>query len=242
MFNISWKRAKKFAKILVHPLYRRALAKGVAGAIEHESVLNQKDFKVVVDIGANRGQFALASRRCHPHAKIVSFEPLAQPAAVFRKVFSGDPNAVLHENAIGPRARKATIHIAGKDDSSSLLPISKRQDELFPGTAEIGTKEITVSLLASLLPADSIDGPALLKLDVQGYELEALKGCEGLLDRFEHIYAECSFVELYEGQAMARDVITFLQTRGFGLEGVYNVTYDSRGMAIQGDFLFGKVG
>jgi len=80
--------------------------------------------------------------------------------------------------------------------------------------------------------------PALLKLDVQGFELEALKGCEDLLHCFAWVYAECSFVELYEGQALADGVIAWLRERGCVLSGVYNMTYDKQGRAVQADFLF----
>jgi len=93
-----------------------------------------------------------------------------------------------------------------------------------------------------VLDADAILPPALLKIDVQGYELEALRGCEPLLDRFRHVYVECSFMELYEGQGLASEVIGYLAVYGFRLVGVYNMGYDRKGHAIQGDFLFASEG
>jgi len=85
---------------------------------------------------------------------------------------------------------------------------------------------------------EDIQPPAFLKLDVQGFELEALRGCEDLLDRFACVYAECSFVEMYAGQALADEVIAWLRDRGFRLRGVHNMVYDRGGRAIQADFLF----
>jgi len=82
--------------------------------------------------------------------------------------------------------------------------------------------------------------PALLKIDVQGYELSTLQGCETLLGRFSHVYVECSFVVLYAGQALAADVIRHLGERGFCLIGIYNVQYSPEGRALQADFLFAK--
>ena len=73
---------------------------------------------------------------------------------------------------------------------------------------------------------------------MQGYELPVLHGCESLLSRFSHVYVECSFVELYEGQALAAEVIDFLRQRGFDLLGAHSVQYDARGRAIQADLLF----
>jgi FkbM family methyltransferase len=194
----------------------------------------------VVDIGANRGQFALAARHCFPQARIVSFEPLAGPAALYRAVFAGDDRTRLVEAAVGPEPGEATIHVSARDDSSSLLPITARQNALFPGTAEAGTAIIQVTRLSDALPAGEIAAPALLKLDVQGFELPALAGCEGVLDRFDWVYVECSFMELYAGQSLADEVIAWLRERGFRLVGVYNMSYDDRGRAVQADFLFGR--
>ncbi|MBN2569034.1 MAG: FkbM family methyltransferase, partial [Deltaproteobacteria bacterium] len=103
----------------------------LAGA-EHRQVL-RTDLATVVDIGANRGQFALAVRRWVPAAKVFAFEPLAGPAARFHKIFKGDHKVTLYQVAIGPKAGDANIHVSAADDSSSLLPISHIQGRLFPG-------------------------------------------------------------------------------------------------------------
>jgi tRNA1(Val) A37 N6-methylase TrmN6 len=53
--------------------------------MEHARVLRTLgEVRAVVDIGANRGQFALAARHCFADARILSFEPLAGPAALWR--------------------------------------------------------------------------------------------------------------------------------------------------------------
>jgi FkbM family methyltransferase len=234
-------KLRKLTTIMTVRFWRDAwLRFGVAAAVEHKDLLAELSPQVVVDIGANRGQFSLAARYSLPTAQIIAFEPLPEPAAVFRKLFRKDPNVVLHEVAIGPKAGTETIHISRRDDSSSLLPITEQQETLFPGTAERSTSEISISPLIEYIPDGSIEGPALLKLDVQGYELEVLKGCEMLFERFGLIYVECSFVELYEGQAMAAEVVEYLHERGFWLTGIYNLKYDTKGVAIQGDFLFAK--
>ena len=94
---------RKLAKVLANSGYRTSLRRaGVAAAIEHESLLKTLDFATVVDIGANRGQFALVARRCFPAARIIAFEPLAGPAERFRTALGGDPLITLHQVAIGP--------------------------------------------------------------------------------------------------------------------------------------------
>ena len=212
----------------------------VAAGVEHARVLSGLDCRTVVDIGANRGQFALVARQCQPHARVISFEPLPAAAAKFRAVFADDDRVTLHEIAIGPAPGNVTIHVSKRDDSSSLLPITAAQVALFPGTEEAATTIVRVAPLREFVSAADIQAPALLKLDVQGYELEALRGCEDLLDRFAYVYAECSFVELYAGQALADEVISWLRERGFKLHGEHNTVYDRGGRAIQADFLFAR--
>lgn len=219
----------------------RVLHRGVAPAVEHIAVLGQvAPLGTIVDIGANRGQFALACRAVFPNVRIISFEPLPGPAAVYRSIFADDPSTRLIQAAVGPRDGETEIHVSRRDDSSSLLPITDTQNRMFPGTGEAGTLQIQVTRLSSCIGDKDLITPALLKLDVQGYELQALTGCESLLSAFDWIYAECSFLELYSGQALADEVIAWLRERGFRLYGVFNLTYGSQAKAIQGDFLFSK--
>ncbi len=192
----------------------------------------------IVDVGANRGQFALISRKTFPQAKIHSFEPLEEPAQIFKKIFSNDRDVTLYPFAIGREKTTATIHITRDDDSSSLLPITKTQSSMFPVATEKETRQVTVLPLSQALGATSIPLASLLKIDVQGFELEVLKGCEDLLNKYSHLYIECSFIEVYEGQALAHQIIAWLEQRNFILNGIYNMDYEKKGRAIQGDFLF----
>lgn len=232
---------RKLAAILKSPNYQaRLLRHRVAAGVEHTLVLSGLDCRTVVDIGANRGQFALVARQCQPQARIIAFEPLPVAAAKFRAVFAGDDRVTLYEAAIGPASGNATIHISRRDDSSSLLPITATQVALFPGTAEAATAIVRVAPLREFVSVSDILPPALLKLDVQGFELEALRGCEDRLDRFAYVYAECSFVELYAGQALADEVIAWLRERNFKLHCAHNTVHDRGGRAIQADFLFAR--
>jgi FkbM family methyltransferase len=234
-------KARKLFKVLRHADYRHARRAGKMWAgIEHERMLKTLDIATLVDVGANRGQFAVVMRHCFPQARIVSFEPLPVPATLFRNVFARDPLVTLHQVAVGKESCDATIHIAGADPASSLLPITNLQSDLFPGTSEVRTETVRVAPLNAVITRDEIVPPAMLKIDVQGYELNTLKGCESLLDAFNYVYIECSFMELYQGQALASEVCAHLIERGFRLDGVHNLHYNADGRAIQADFLFTK--
>ena len=140
--------------------------------------------------------------------------------------------------AIGATAGSAAMHVAAEDDSSSLLPITTLQQSLFSGTHEVATETVQVECLATCIAEADLKSPALLKIDVQGFELPVLEGCLTLLPNFSHIYVECSFVELYAGQALANDVVRWLGDNNFGLSGVYNASYCPSGTAVQADLLF----
>jgi FkbM family methyltransferase len=235
-------RLRKLAAIAARPLYRRAfLRHRVAPAIEHEAVLRQLDFDFVADVGANRGQFSLVCRRLRPGAEVVAFEPLPGPAGIYRALFDGDPLVRLHECALAPARGEMVMHISGRDDSSSLLPISELQGRNFPGTEEVGTRRVVTGPLSDFVATDQLTRQSLLKIDVQGFELEVLKSAESLLPRFCWIYAECSFVSLYEGQALADEVIAWLKAHRFELRARLNPTHGRDGALLQADLLFTRI-
>lgn len=232
------RKLRKLRRLATSPAYLRGLRYGIAAAIEHVPLLKQLDCQTVIDIGANVGQFTLATRSAIPAARVIAFEPLEEPARVFRRAFAHDPQVELHQVAIGPEAATVTMHVSNRIDSSSILPMTAAQTQIFPGTQRASYESVRIVRLSSLVNPTTLVGPTLLKLDVQGYELQVLEGCREALAAMEHVYVECSFIELYEGQALADDVVQFLREHGFAVEGVYNVTYAASGRAVQADFHF----
>ncbi len=94
----------------------------------------------------------------------------------------------------------ATLTVSAHDDSSSLLPIGHRQLSEFPGTHPVDSVEVRVLPLREVLSSE-LPPPRLLKIDVQGLELEVLRGAGSSLDLIDELFVECSFAELYGGQA-----------------------------------------
>jgi FkbM family methyltransferase len=229
--------------LLGRPSNRKALALGVGGGIEHDAVLRSlQSLATVIDVGANRGQFSLAVRHFHARARIIAFEPLAQAAAVYRRVFAGDGYAELHQSAVGTSAGKATMQRSGREDSSSLLPISELMPQHFPGTGAIGVEEVPIAPLTKFVTAADLQGTNLLKIDVQGYELEVLRSAQPLLAHIDRVYVEASFVPFYDGQPLAAEVIDYLHAHDFVLEGFMNPSFHAQtGMPIQADLLFANL-
>jgi len=214
-----------------------ALLLGVAPSIEHQKILRNLEMDLLLDVGANRGQFSLMARILHPYLPIQAYEPLAAEAAVYRAIHGAQPGIELHELALGDKEGSADLHISGRADSSSLLPIGELQTHCFPGTAEIGTKRVRVATLDSL-PAHWLNARrALLKLDVQGFELNVLRGATAALRNCAFVYVECSEVPLYAGQALRPDIENFLQTQGFVQRECVN-PLQVEGRLVQADYLF----
>ncbi len=231
---------RKLASGVASPTARSALRRGVAATIEHDRVLRRLDLDFVADVGANRGQFSLAVRRFHPAAQIVAFEPLLQPFGVIRDIFADDPAFEVRPFALASETGEATFHISRQEDSSSLFAIGRAQSDTFRGTEEAGTTVVAVSTLDNQFSEMRIPTRSLLKADVQGAELEVLRGAGNLLEKFAHIYLELSLVELYDGQPLAGEIVTYLSQRGFELADVGHMTSDSDGRVVQVDVLFNK--
>jgi FkbM family methyltransferase len=231
----------KLLRVLWIPDYRRALLRsGVVASTEHDRILGGLQLSTVVDIGANRGQFALCIRRLYPKAEIFSFEPMRKPARAWNRNFGADSQAHLFNKAISSQSGSATMSVSRWDVSSSLLPFAQAQHDNFPLTEEASKEIVETTTLDACIEARSIQEPALLKLDVQGFELPALQGCAALLEKFTHVYVEASFIELYVGQALATEVIGFIFGRGFRLVCVANLSYGASARPIQADFLFSR--
>ncbi len=236
----SLRQLKKILRALPHRSLRRGLSFKVGAAFEHEGILAKLPLATIVDVGANKGQFSLLARQLFPAARIFAFEPLARPAAIYRKVFATDALVTLFQSAIGSVSETREMHVSAHDDSSSLLPITQTQVEFAPGTGEVGREAVKVAPLGELLAPSDIVAPALLKIDVQGFELIVLDGSVDLLSAFSYVYVELSFVAFYEGQAMAHDVVNWLSSHGFNLAGIHNPVYGPAGLVVQADFFFAR--
>jgi FkbM family methyltransferase len=238
---VIWQILRKLYRIMRVPQYRQTfLRTRVAASVEHDNILAGLGLDTVVDIGANRGQFASCIRRLYPAAQIYSFEPLNKAAKTWRETFKNDMRATLFNQAVAAQSGSATMHVSRWDVSSSLLPAAQAQHDNFPFTAEASRETVATAMLSDCVDAAAIAGRALLKLDVQGFELQALQGCTDLLHRFEFVYVEASFIELYVGQALATDVIAFLLARNFDLICVANLSSGKSRRPIQADFLFSR--
>jgi len=130
------------------------------------------------------------------------------------------------------------LNVTRSDDSSSVLKPTSLQVETFRHTNAVSAIEVDVYPLDSKVSVEEVSKPVLLKIDVQGFELEVLNGATRLLASGIDVLVELSFVELYEGQALASDVVSALVKREYLLRGIYSITKAPNGTPLQADFLF----
>jgi FkbM family methyltransferase len=233
-------RAAKAARLARRPALWSGLRHGVAASVEHAGVDFRSDVATIVDVGASRGQFALFAAQRWPQARLICFEPLPQSRELLERVLPSG-RAEIRPMALGRDPGELELHVSARDDSSSLLPIGETQTANFPGTQEASRLTVPVGVLSEQITAD-LARPMLLKIDVQGFELEVLEGAGDALDLVDEIFVECSFVELYTGQALAGEVVAHLHGRGFRLAGVHGMARGADGTSLQADFLFRRDG
>jgi FkbM family methyltransferase len=232
------RRARKFAHIAARPGYRAALRQRVFPAIEHEALFASFTFDAILDVGANIGQFAVTAHCANPGASIHCFEPLAGCAARLLRLAQDYPRLTVHDHGLGAEAAEVEINVASNLGSSSILDFTDLQLESYPGVSVTGKEAIRVETLDAIATLAMTQGRSLLKMDVQGFELEVLKGAVKTLATIDAVYLEASFLPLYAAQPLASDLIVWLDGHGFGLAAVYNVDTGAGIMPKQADCLF----
>ena len=220
---------------MMRPKLWKALAYRVAPSIEHFEILEDIKFDYVIDVGANRGQFALLATLLNPNVKVMCFEPIPSEFKVLTNIFSKNKNVTAQDVAIGnQKDGQGVLHISNWKDSSSMLPIGELQETYYPGTSEVDSINVKLTTLDSAAEDVKIPKNTLVKIDVQGFELQVLQGAVSTLKKVQFVLVESSKVELYEGQALFSDVDQFLTQHGFGL-----IKSDQNAVdVIQSDYLY----
>jgi FkbM family methyltransferase len=199
-----------------------------------------KDVDVIIDVGANAGQYGKRIRAAGYGGRIVSFEPLADAFRHLERAVAADPLWDCHRIALGARDGRMPLNVSGDLEASSLLPMEARHRRHCPPSAYVGTETVDVAPLDSLVSrVGARSNTIYLKLDVQGYELEVLRGARRVLSDTALIEAELSLVPLYTGGPLYREVIDHLDACGYELISVEGITEEpDTGHMLQLDAIF----
>jgi FkbM family methyltransferase len=195
---------------------------------------------LVVDVGANTGQYASLLRSSGYRGRIVSFEPAEQPFLALTVRAAADPTWATFKMALGDTEALGTLHLTGNSVSSSMLNMLESHTQAEPTSKYVGSEAVQVRTLASMGPVILVDATRpYLKADVQGYELAVLRGAGDLLGRFHALELELSLVQLYADAPSADEVILYVRHQGFALAGVEaGFTDPASGQLLQMDGIF----
>jgi FkbM family methyltransferase len=171
--------------------------------------------RTVLDVGANIGQFAVASAKLFPGVQVYSIEPVPSSVAKLRKNVSGLENVIVYPLALGDREGEATLRVNSDIQQSSLLPLAQARRDAFPSARETQAIQVKVSTLDRVFADVEFQPPVLLKLDVQGYETQTIHGGVETLKRVDYVMLEVSFEPTYEGELPFMDNVRLMEGNGF---------------------------
>lgn len=184
-----------------------------------DCILKMSGVDLILDVGANEGQFVENIRAGGFRGEVVSFEPLTHAYKMLLERSQNDPKWHIHPQcAIGNQQGEININVSANSVSSSILPMLENHLTSAPQSAYLRQEKVQISKL------DDVSSPYMnraiapfLKIDTQGYESYVLDGAQETLQRCKGVLLELSLIPLYEGQPQWRQMVDRLEALGFSL-------------------------
>lgn len=239
------KYLRKF-NVELHGLgYLQSLAKGEFKKNEldlFKNVFANNDL-LIYDVGANRGATINEFMRYFPKAVIHAFEPHEELAKELAKRYQDNNNISINQCGIADKETTMLLNVNFSADTSSLLTSKKtglNSDKQVETLRQVEVPIATIDQYASVNHHNHIH---ILKLDIQGSELNALKGAAMLLagNKVDMIFTETYFIQQYEGQPLFHEIAAFLFCYGYELQDIYHPLY-GKGKLAWCDALFVRKG
>lgn len=190
---------------------------------------------VIVDGGAHVGQTVRQFQSMFDEPTIHAVEANPLLCERIRKQNSKNENVYVHEYALGKENTTVDLNINTDEATSSVLQATD-ENKSRHGNRVQTQKTVCVeqTRLDSLLP----NSPDILKLDLQGYELPALRGATDYLADIELITTEIQFMRMYEGQSSYYEIMEYLENNGFRIFNTYDVYSQEDGRITQADVIY----
>jgi len=221
---VHWKKMRlEIKRFLKYLIVGSPLELTVRKLLPKPRYMNAIDFlgiNMIFDIGANSGQFALSTLQNGFTGDVISFEPTS---AIYKRLIKNSQkfsNWQIHERtAIGEMCGDTIINIAGNSAaSSSILPMGTQHQESAPEANYVGSENVKLITLDSVFNSYIRENSkCFLKIDVQGYEDQVLKGASDSIQKINAVQLECSVVSLYEGDKTFEYYFDFFKKNGFEL-------------------------
>jgi FkbM family methyltransferase len=181
-------------------------------------LMKSYNVEVLLDVGANIGNYSHAIRGQGFGGMIYSFEPLKEPFSILNKRSSKDDNWIAYNYALGDYDGETQINVANDSACSSILEKTELFDELLSEKEYTGKQSIKVFKLDTIYNKIINDQTSFLKIDAQGYEKNILEGANKSLDKIVGIQIELSLKQLYENAILYDEMIMYLKSLGYYLK------------------------
>ena len=196
---------------------------------------------LVLDIGANEGQFAEKLIEHGYKKKIISFEPIENVHKILKNNSKAHDNWIVYENlGFGKINETKLINISKNSVSSSILEINKTHLDIEPDARTIRKEEIRLITLNDFLSQNEYkDKKIFVKIDTQGYEENILLGADKVLNQISTIMIETSISKVYDQEKDYLEMINLMKSFGFHVWSVERgFTNKKTGQVLQLDIIF----
>jgi FkbM family methyltransferase len=149
-------------------------------------------------------------------AEVHAFEPLAHHLTKFNENTKQLTKVNTHSYCLGSENTTTVINVSSFSDSSSILNATPLEFETY-GIKKVGEENVLVKRADILIEQQTLPVPDIVKLDVQGFELEVLKGLGAQLNNINYLIIEVSFKEYYHGQPLFLDIANYLWAFNFNV-------------------------
>jgi FkbM family methyltransferase len=203
--------------------------------------LKEYNFKTILDIGANEGQFADKMHALFPDTLIYSFEPIPESFDRLEKNFEDIKQIKGINLALGEAAGEIIFNKNESTASSSFLDMADTHKQSFDFAVKTNPIQVKVDTLDNVMSTEKIDLPMLIKIDVQGFEDKVIKGGKEVIRKADMVICEVSFVELYKGQLLFGDTYEIFKNLGFVYAGsIEQLRAPETNKILQADAIFIK--
>ncbi len=200
------------------------------------------DLDLLVDVGANIGQYVDEVRRCGWGGQVISYEPLAAPFETLQHKAGADERWDAERRAIGSTVGELSLNVSENSVFSSALPTLDRGRKIYDGMDVARVEKVEMAPLDSLLAPHLDAGRRVgVKVDVQGFERDVLLGATRTMEAAQFWEMELTPVELYESQMLMIDALERLSGAGLHLVATENIFGDpTTGRSLQFNGLFAR--
>lgn len=210
-------------RLINRPLHRMGLdlsrwSPDAGFEARRDHLIQKSGVDLLIDVGANEGQYVRSLRDRGYSGSVVSIEPLGSAFDILLKTSSRDPRWKVIKAAAGASGDRLDLHVSGNSASSSLMPMLERHVKAAPSSRTVDLESVEVRPLDRLIETDLDESTAsFIKIDTQGYEAEVLKGSTETLrdNEVAGLEVELSLVPLYEGQLLWGELSEEIRSLGF---------------------------